>query len=374
MRNVVVLGSTGSIGQQTLDICAQFPDEIRVLGLAAGRNEAMLRRQMEQFNPRWAALIEKSADWEWESGTDALLTMASAPEVDLVVVAIVGAGGLLPTLAALEAGKRVALANKEALVMAGPVIKRQLARAGELVPIDSEHSAIWQCLHQEQTASVERLVLTASGGAFRDWAPDDLDGVQPAQALEHPTWRMGPKITVDSATLMNKGLEVIEATLLFAVGIEQVDVLMHRESIVHSLVYFTDSSVKAQLGLPDMRLPIQYALSYPHRLSNQLPRLDLAAIQQLHFASVDWDRYPCLAMAVEAGRRGGTFPTALCAADEMAVDLFLHGRLRFTDIPRLIERVLTRHENCDNPGLDDILEADSTARRECRSLALSLEH
>lgn len=371
MRKVAILGSTGSIGNQALDVAARFPDEVRIVGLAANQSVARLREQVDRYEPKYAAIMRSDIDpgEGVQTGVDAIIDMVTAPDVDLVVVAIVGAGGLLPTLSALEAGKLVALANKETLVMAGSMIKDRLRRAGELVPIDSEHSAIWQCLQGEPQNAIEKVVLTASGGAFRNLTREELETVTPDQALRHPTWRMGPKITVDSATLMNKGLEIIEATLLFDVTMEDVEVIMHAESIVHSLVYFADSSVKAQLSLPDMRLPIEYALSYPDRWANTLERLDLTRLGQLHFGSVDWDRYPCLRIAVEAGRLGGTYPAALCAADEVAVELFLTGHIGFLDIPALIERTLDRHVSCPHPSLDDILQADATARERCLDFA-----
>jgi 1-deoxy-D-xylulose-5-phosphate reductoisomerase len=372
MRNIVVLGSTGSIGRQTLEVAAQFPERVRVVGLATHRNVEQLKAQARQFKPRYVAVVDELAAQEYgepANGKERVIEMVVAPEVDLVVVATVGAAGLLPTLAALEAGKLVALANKETLVMAGPVIKERLQHGGRLIPIDSEHSAIWQCLQGEPKRSIEKLVLTASGGALRHLPESALATVTPEQALNHPTWNMGAKITVDSATLMNKGLEVLEATWLFDVPIERIDIVMHTESIVHSLVYFDDSSVKAQLGLPDMRLPIQYALSYPERWGNDLPRLNLAEVGMLHFGPVNWNRYPCLRLAIEAGRRGGTYPAVLCAADEVAVSLFLARSIRFSDIPRIIEQALTQHEPCPQPSLDDILQADSMARELCEQLA-----
>jgi 1-deoxy-D-xylulose-5-phosphate reductoisomerase len=364
MKNIVVLGSTGSIGEQTLQVACEFPDRLKIAGLAARRNLNRLLEQTQEHRPRWVALVDKVVDApaDIRRGSEALIDMVVHPEVDLVVVAIVGAAGLEPTLAALRAGKLVALANKETLVMAGAIIKKQLGLGGTLVPMDSEHSAIWQCLQGEGVETVERVVLTASGGAFRDLSSDELMSVTPAQALAHPTWHMGPKITVDCATLMNKGLEVIEASILFDVDISQVEVTMHRESIVHSLVYFADSSVKAQLGLPDMRLPIQYALTHPERWPNSLTRLDLTEAGALHFASVDWDRYPCLRLAIEAGRQGGTYPAALCAADEVAVSEFLAGRIGFTDISHVIESTLDRHVSGDDSSLEGVLAADSSAR------------
>jgi 1-deoxy-D-xylulose-5-phosphate reductoisomerase len=288
--------------------------------------------------------------------------MVSRPEVDLVVVGSSGAAGLQPTLAALRAGKLVALANKETLIMAGPLIRAQLETGGELVPIDSEHSAIWQCLQGEPERSVERLTITASGGALRNLPVAALAAVTPQQALRHPTWSMGPKITIDSANLMNKGLEVLEAQWLFDLPIERVEVVLHPQSIVHSLVTFEDSSVKAQLGLPDMRLPIQYALSHPERWPSELPRLDLAATGSLTFGPIDLARYPALALALEAGRKGGTYPAVLSAADEVAVDAFLRHRVRFTDIPAIVQGVLDQHDPCGNPELDDILGSDRWAR------------
>lgn len=375
MRNIAILGSTGSIGEQTLQIAAEFPDDIRVVGLAANSNGRRLAEQVERFHPQHAVLSDASvtAIAPIRTGSDALMEMVMAPNVDLVVVATAGAAGLLPTLAALGAGKLVALANKEALVMAGPLIKEQLGRSGSLVPIDSEHSAIWQCMQGEPGLTIERIVLTASGGAFRDYPPEQLRQVTPEQALRHPNWKMGPKVTIDTATLMNKGLEVIEATLLFNIEIDRVEVIMHRESIVHSLVYFVDSSVKAQLGLPDMRLPIQYALSHPHRWQNSLDRLELSKLGTLCFEEPDWNRYPCLRLAIEAGRRGGTYPAVLCAADEVAVDSYLQGTIPFTAISNVIEATLENHVPCMNPLLEDILQADDIARRECRSRVLTTQ-
>jgi len=371
MRNIVVLGSTGSIGEQTLRIADEFPDKLRVVGIAANRNVTRLQQQVEQLAPRYAAVADEGvmAPPNIGQGGDALEEMVAAPDVDLVVVAIVGSAGLRPTLAALKAGKLVALANKETLVMAGTLIRDQLRRCGELVPIDSEHSAIWQCLQGEPHAAIEKLVLTASGGAFRDLDPGQLMTVTPHQALLHPTWRMGPKVTIDSATLMNKGLEVIEATLLFDVRMDDVEVVMHRESIVHSMVYFGDGSVKAQLGLPDMRLPIQYALTHPDRWRNGLERLDLAKIGSLNFGPVNWNRYPCLRLAIEAGKNGGTYPAALCAADEVAVAHFLQGKIPFTAVSNVVEDTLSKHDQCVNPTFDDILDADTAARRDAGRVA-----
>ena len=380
-RNLVVLGSTGSIGRQTLDIVRAFPDEINVFGLASHSNAALLAEQARAHGPREVALVAASADGHDFGksrvlrGAQAMTEMCERTEVDLIVIGTAGSAGLLPTLRALRAGKRVALANKETLVMAGPVIDRELkAGHGSLVPIDSEHSALWQCLQGEPPDSVERLILTASGGALRALSPAELADVTPEQALRHPTWSMGRKITVDCANLMNKGLEAIEARWLFDVPLERIDVLMHPQSIVHSLVAFRDGSVKAQMGLPDMRLPIQYALSHPARWVNHLPRLDLASIGALNFAPVDYGRYPALKLALEAGRRGGTYPAALCAADEVAVEAFLRGLTRFTDIPAVVQDVLDGHEDCGSPSLDDILGADERARARARLSLSSQAH
>ena len=286
------------------------------------------------------------------------------PDVDLVVVATVGSAGLGPTLAAIRAGKAVALANKEVLVMAGHIITAEARRSGaELRPIDSEHSAIWQCLWGEDRESVERIVITASGGPFRDTPREELAKVTAQEALRHPNWQMGQKITVDSATLLNKGLECIEARWLFDVPLERVDVILHRESIVHSLVEFRDGSLKAQLGVPDMRLPIQCALTYPERLpGTQIPRLDLKLVGTLTFTKADTKQYPCLGLALEAGRQGGTHPAVLAAADEIAVQHFLAGHIRFTDIAHSIQDALSAHNPLANPSLDDVLHADAWAR------------
>lgn len=375
-RSVVVLGSTGSIGRQTLDVAGRFKDRVTIFGLAGGRNLEELNRQIAATRPALVSIADgadrrslKPGESAVLIGVEGMVAMASHPAVDLVVAATGGTAGLLPALAGLQAGKRVALANKEVLVMAGSILaEAATAGGGELVPIDSEHSAIWQCLQGESERAVDRLTLTASGGALRHLSIADLDRVTPEQALRHPTWTMGRKITVDSANLLNKGLEVLEAHWLFGIEQARIDVVQHPQSIVHSLVTFNDGSTKAQLGVPDMRVPIQYALSHPERWTNDLPRLDLPLVGDLTFAPVDLDRYPALGLAREAGRKGGTFPAALVGADEVAVESFLAGRLRFSDIPTLIQETLDRHEPTPNPGLDDILEADRWARGTAESL------
>ncbi|GBD12788.1 1-deoxy-D-xylulose 5-phosphate reductoisomerase [bacterium HR24] len=371
MKGLVVLGSTGSIGRQTLEVVRALPGRFRVVGLAAGNNLSLLEEQVCEFRPRmvyasregdqlYARLRGLGLACRWAHPEE----MVASPDVDLVMVATVGRAGLAPTLVALRSGKVVALANKEVLVMAGHLV-REAARqgGGELRPVDSEHSAIWQCLWGERPEAVARLVLTASGGPFRDTPLEDLVRVTAAEALRHPTWQMGPKVTVDSATLLNKGLECIEARWFFDVPLERIDVLLHRESIVHSLVEFRDGSLKAQLSVPDMRLPIQLALTYPERAEGVgVPRVDLARLGELHFGPVDMRRYPCLSLALEAGRRGGTYPAVLSAADEVAVQHFLAGHIRFLDIAPLLEEVLAEHRGVSLPTLDEVLEADAWAR------------
>jgi 1-deoxy-D-xylulose-5-phosphate reductoisomerase len=371
IKRVAVLGSTGSIGRQTLEVISAHPGHFRIVGLAAGKNLDLLTRQISQFKPRLIYSQDKkslpaSAEYEFLS----LEEMASHPEVDMVVIATSGKWGLKPTLAAVRAGKRIALANKESLVMAGEIIFAEAKQKGaRILPVDSEHSAIWQCLEGEKEKPA-RIILTASGGPFYNYSPAKLDKVTVEQALKHPSWRMGKKVTIDSATLMNKGLEVIEAHWLFDIPIDSIDVLVHPQSIIHSLVEFTDGSVKAQLGCPDMRLPIQYALSYPERLPNpKLPRLDWKGIKELTFAPPDFDSFPCLKLAIEAGRKGGTYPTVLCGADEVAVEMFLAGRIKFTDIAKLVEPVLKKHKSIPHPTLEEILAADEWAREEVRRLA-----
>lgn len=367
---VAVLGCTGSIGRQALDVIARSGGRFEAVALAGGSNTRLLTKQVVEVRPHYVwASANDDALGEAVAAVGAVLespeAIAAAPDVDIALIATAGAAGLFPTLAALRAGKAVAIANKEVLVMAGHLIRAAMMEGGgELRPVDSEHSAVWQCLWGESPRSIRRIILTASGGAFRDFTREQLASVTPEQALDHPTWKMGRKITVDSATLMNKGMETIEAMWLFDVPMSAVDVVLHRESIVHSLVEFSDGSVKAQLGVPDMRLPIQLALSYPGRLPEPpMPLLDLAAVGALHFAPPDTDRFPCLRIAMEAGRAGGTLPAAMAAADEVAVERFLAREIGFLDIPRVIERVLERHRSIPDPTLDEVLNADAEARR-----------
>jgi len=365
MKRLAILGSTGSIGRQTLEVVRAHRERLQVVGLAAGRNVGLLLEQATEFDARLLATPSPIDHLPPSGHLLPLEEMASHPKVDLVMVATSGSVGLLPTIRALEAGKEVALANKEALVMAGHHIMA-LARNKhiELRPVDSEPSAIWQCLRGE-AAHPSRLILTASGGAFRDRSPAELEMVRPQEALHHPTWRMGRKVTIDSATLMNKGMEVIEAHWLFDVPIDRIDILIHRESIIHSLVEFSDGSIKAQLSPPDMRLPIQYALSHPERWrGEEWPHLDLAQMGRLHFEAPDFSRFPCLKLALEAGERGGSYPTVLAAADEVAVERFLSGDIGFMDIPRVLEATLSRHDAVSNPSIDEVLDIDAWAREQ----------
>ncbi|MCK4221690.1 MAG: 1-deoxy-D-xylulose-5-phosphate reductoisomerase [Dehalococcoidia bacterium] len=370
IKKVAILGSTGSIGQQTLDIIRALNTRFQIVGLAAGTNTELLARQIDEFQPR---LFSCSAEPDFGCAAQFLPMegMVTDPEVDLVVIATSGKSGLYPLLAAVRAGKTVALANKETLVMAGEIILREARQhRAKILPIDSEHSAVWQCLRGERTR-IERIFLTASGGPFYHFSPARLEQVTAQEALQHPVWKMGRKVTIDSATLMNKGLEMIEAHWLFAVPFDNIEVLLHPQCIVHSMVEFADGCVKAQLGFPDMRLPIQYAICYPERLSNtELPRLDLHMVQALNFQSVDEARFPCLTLARNAARMGGTYPAVLCAADEVAVELFLSHRTRFVDIARIVEETLEEHRAVARPTLDAILQADAWARKRANQISL----
>jgi 1-deoxy-D-xylulose-5-phosphate reductoisomerase len=371
MTRVAILGSTGSIGTQTLDVARWHPDRLEVVALTARSDAETLRAQVAEFRPRLAGLSHPGPDTDLAThagtlatGEAALVEAATHPEVDLVIVAVVGTAGLAPALAALKAGKNVALATKEALVVGGHLMTAAAAASGaQILPIDSEHSAIWQCLRGSEIAEVEKIVLTASGGPFVDRSRAEIAAAGIGDALAHPTWNMGGKITIDSATLMNKGLEVIEARWLFGLPPTRIEVVVHRQSIIHSLVYFRDSSVLAQMGVPDMRLPIQYALFYPERLPNRLERLDLVKCRSLTFEEPDLDRFPALRLAFEAAEAGGSLPAVMSAANEVAVDLFLQGRIRFPEIAGRVERVMEQHRVSADPGLEELLELDAWSRR-----------
>ncbi len=362
VKKLAILGSTGSIGRQTLDIVRQYPDRYKVIALAGGHNRALLAAQAEEFKPE--IICHTVAEEESRRGKITFEQIAALPEADLVVIAVSGDAGILPTLAAARAGKRIALANKESLVAAGSLITGAAVESGAtLLPVDSEHSAIWQCLAGEE-GFPERIILTASGGPFRNYTKQKLARVTPEQALKHPSWNMGKKVTIDSATLMNKGLEVIEAHWLFRIPFDRISVVIHPQSIIHSMVEFADGAMKAQLGCPDMRIPIQYALSYPERLANErLPRLDFSAIKALTFQAPDYDTFPCLKLAMEAGRRGGTYPAVLSAADEGAVAQFLEGRIGFNEIAQKVAVILDEHSPIERPGIGDILKVGEEVRR-----------
>ena len=369
MIKLAILGSTGSIGQQTLDIVRSFPTEFRVLGLAGGKNAALLTAQINQFKPKLVYSAAK-VDLPQKTSFTSMEEIASHHEVDLVVIATTGKAGLAPALAAIKASKTIALANKEILAMAGETVTTEAKRNRvKILPIDSEHSAIWQCLRGEK-AGVARLILTASGGPFYRYSESELAEVTVEESLAHPTWKMGKKVTIDSATLMNKGLEAIEAHWLFSVPFSKIDIVIHSQSIIHSLVEFIDGSIKAQLSFPDMRLPIQYALFYPKRISNpKLPRLDLEHIHSLTFEPVNYENFPCLQLALEAGKKGGTYPAVLCAADEIAPEFFLSKRISFTNIAEVIAKTIALHRCTMNPTLDEITDADAWARETATKVA-----
>lgn len=379
MKAITLLGSTGSIGTQTLNIVASHPEQFRLVGITARRNVQLLAQQVRQFRPEAVAISDADcltdlkaaiADIDPQpqifAGEAGVAEVARYGDAEAVVTGIVGCAGLLPTLAAIEAGKDIALANKETLIAGGPVVLPLVEKHKvKLLPADSEHSAIFQCLQGVPEGGLRRIVLTASGGAFRDWPVEKLPEVKVADALKHPNWSMGQKITVDSATLMNKGLEVIEAHYLFDVDYDHIDIVIHPQSIIHSLIEVQDTSMLAQLGWPDMRLPLLYALSWPERIYTDWEPLDLVKAGDLTFRSPDHDKYPCMDLAYAAGRAGGTMTAVLNAANEQAVALFLDEKIRFLDIPKVIERVCDRHRTdlIAQPSLEDILTVDRWARQ-----------
>jgi len=378
LKYISILGSTGSIGKQTLDVVDEHPDLFRVIGLAAGNNWGELVEQIHRFKPLIVSVATKElaeriklqapAGMRILYGQEGMNEVATHPDCNFVISAIVGSAGLYPTLKAIEAGKTIGLANKETLVTAGHIVMNKAKEYGvSIIPVDSEHSAIFQCLQGDDHQSVKRIILTASGGSFRDYSRDELKSVTIEQALNHPNWKMGAKITIDSATMMNKGLEVIEAHWLFGLPFDQIDCTLHRESIVHSLVEFHDRAIKAQLGTPDMRVPIQYALTYPNRISLQTPALDFTKLLTLQFEPVDFVRYPALKLAYLCGKQGGTMPTILNAANEVMVDRFLKGEIPFIEIESRIEAILAKHSKIEQPLLEEISEADEWARNEARS-------
>jgi 1-deoxy-D-xylulose-5-phosphate reductoisomerase len=380
-KKLILLGATGSIGQNCLDVVRRHPERFRIVGMASRSRVRELLSAAAEFHPEVVAIADPEAAETWReqflalgakvlTGTDALVEIATWPGAELVVNGLVGAVGLLPTYHALRQGRDVALANKESLVVGGAFIAAA-ARAGgaSIIPIDSEHSAIFQCLQGEDSGALRRILLTGSGGPFRTWPPERIYQATVDEALAHPNWVMGPKITVDSASLMNKGLEVIEAHWLFELPVERIEVLIHPQSIIHSMVEFEDGSIKAQLGMPDMRVPIQYALSYPERLKSDFPKVDLFAIGHLDFEPPDFGRFPALALAYAAAREGGTSPAVLNAANEVAVHAFLQRRIPFGRIPEIIERTLAAHTSHEPADLEDLLEADRWARQRAEEFA-----
>jgi len=381
MKNISILGSTGSIGVNALDVIKDHPSRFTVVALSACRNISLLKEQIEYFRPKIVSVIDRdhagklkrivntSCKTKILSGPEGYREVASLGAADMVISSMVGSAGLLPTIQAIEAGKDIALANKEAMVMAGDIVVKKAALKGvNILPVDSEHSAIFQCLSGNRRADVRRIILTASGGPFLHASREELMNVRPAQALKHPNWNMGPKITIDSASMMNKGLEVIEAKWFFSVEIDQIDVQIHPQSIIHSMVEYVDGSVIAQLGIPDMRIPIAYALSYPERITRREPYLDLPKVGRFEFIEPDFEKFPNLKLAFIAGEKGGTMPAVLNASNEVAVDAFLRESIRFTDMPGIIEEVLSSHQMKEASDIEDILEADRWARERANKL------
>jgi len=380
MKRLSILGSTGSIGVNTLDIVGQFPERFEVVSLSAGLNTDLLKRQILQFRPKLVSVLNQelsealqrelpNVPVEIVHGVEGLIRVATHPEVDQVVSAIVGAVGLIPTLSAIKTGKKIALANKESLVMAGKIMMEEAKKNHvQILPVDSEHSAIFQALLGHQKEDVHRLILTASGGPFRNSPLSRLHEVTVKEALNHPRWAMGKKITIDSASLMNKGLEVIEAHWLFNIPVEKIVVLIHPQSVVHSMVEYVDGSIVAQMGITDMKIPISYALAFPERLNLKLPSLDLSKSEALTFSPPDFQRFPCLRLAYQSIEIGETMPAILNAANEVAVGAFLEGSLKFTEIPLFLQRVMGEHEVKPVHTIEDILKADHWARERSKAI------
>jgi 1-deoxy-D-xylulose-5-phosphate reductoisomerase len=379
MKRITILGSTGSIGLNTLELIERNPEKYRAIALTAGRNVDLLTKQIEKFRPVGVAVLQKdladilrtrldkNAATEVFYGTEGFVHLATLEEVDTVVSAMTGAAGLVPTYAAIEAGKNIALANKETLVMAGPLIVDEAKKQGiTILPIDSEHSAILQCLQGHPREDVRRIILTASGGPFRNFSLGDMEKVTPGQALNHPTWNMGNKISIDSATLMNKGLEAIEAKWFFDLRMDQISIVIHPQSIIHSMVEYRDGSIIAQMGIPHMITPISYALSYPRHIESHLVPLQLDEIGTLTFEKPDLKKFPCLDLALQAGERGESMPAVMNGANEIAVDAFLNGKIGFLQIPMVIERTMEAHRASSIDNIEKLMEADSWARDTAR--------
>lgn len=380
MKKIVILGSTGSIGTTALRVIKKLGKDYQVLGLSADKNIDLLEKQIREFHPQVVSVMNEVAAERLKAkskelrvkalkGIDGLKELAVLPEANLIIFAVVGAIGLLPLLDAIRAGKTIALANKETLVIAGDiVISETKKRYVRILPLDSEHSAIFQCLHKENNKEIRKIILTASGGPFYGYTLDQLKKVTVGQALRHPQWKMGKKITVDSATLMNKGLETIEAHHLFNLPYEKIDILIHPESMIHSLVEFIDGTLRALVSLPDMRYPIQYALTYPHYVDTKLPSVDWSKVKQFTFFLPERRKFPCLDLALEAGKEGGTYPAVLNAANEIAVDSFLKNKISFLQIAEIVRQTLEKHKSVSSPNLDAILSADLWARKKAEEL------
>ncbi len=378
LKKISIIGSTGSIGTQTLEVCENLQN-VQVMGLSANNNVKLAEEQIRKYKPKLFAMVNENSAKELEiavadtdtkviSGTDCMSEISTMAEIDTVVTSVVGIAGLVPTMNAIKSGVNIALANKETLVTAGSIVMDTAKENNvSILPVDSEHSAIFQSIGNHLQSEINRLIITASGGSFYGKKADELENVTVKEALNHPNWSMGKKITIDSATLMNKGLEVIEAHWLFGMDYENIDVVVHRESIIHSLVEFKDMSVIAQLGLPDMKLPIHYALCYPKRVSSNVKQLNLWDISKLTFDKPDYETFKCLSLAIKAGMEGGTMPTVLNGANEVAVELFLKGKIKFNDIARIVESAMDNHKNVLKPTLDDIIYTDRCVREEVYS-------
>jgi 1-deoxy-D-xylulose-5-phosphate reductoisomerase len=385
MKKIVILGSTGSIGVTALRVIRQNPEKYKVVGLTAGRNVRLLLRQIAEFKPKAVAVLqEKDKEWlksevqdqfiEVYSGEEGFVKVATIAESDIVISSIMGAAGLIPTFSAIKAGKDIALANKETMVMAGPIVVEEVKKRGVfIIPVDSEHSAIFQSIQGHPKDDIKRVILTASGGPFKDASLEEMANVTPEQALKHPNWKMGKKITIDSATMMNKGLEVIEARWLFDIPVDKIDILVHPQSIVHSMVEYKDGSIIAQLGVPDMSIPISYALSYPHHIENDLPSLELDKIKVLSFEKPDLKRFKCIRLAYEAIKIGGSMPAVMNGANEVAVEAFLRKEIGFLDIPDIIERVMSVHEPFPVDSIASVMEADRWARQKAEDIIKSIQ-
>ena len=385
MKNITILGSTGSIGVKALRVIRANPDKYRVVGLAAGKNIQLLKQQMDLFRPKAVAVLDQSlaralkkqcsadATAEIFFGSEGFVRLASSEQTHTVISAMTGAAGLLPTYEAIKAGKDIALANKETMVMAGSLVMTEVKKKGvALLPIDSEHCAILQSLQGHRREDLKRVILTASGGPFRELPLEEMSAVGPDQALRHPNWNMGAKITIDSATMMNKGLEAIEAKWLFDLNMDQISIVVHKQSIVHSMVEYHDGSIIAQLGIPDMTIPISYALSYPRHLVNKLPRLELEKIGHLSFEPPDLEKFKCLDLALKAIETGDTMPAVLNGANELAVASFLEGEIAFLDIPRIIEKCMDQHQPVAIEDIETVMEMDAWARQQARNMIISL--